>query len=92
MRLCKQEDSDGRSIVRVVYDVMPTGGIKVVTEYGIITHSSPLREYLIEHDQYHVKCRRNMGLSSDPILPLLDMYRMQIVGQTFNPSLLTLTT
>ncbi len=26
-----------------------------------------------------------MGLSSVPILPLLDMYRMQIVGQTFNP-------
>ena len=85
VRLCNQEYSNGRRDVGVVYDVMPTGGIKVVTEYGIIMHSSPLREYWIEHDRYHVKCRRNMGLSSVPILPLLDTHRMQNVDQTFNP-------
>lgn len=64
---------------------MPTGSIKIVTEFGIITHSKSTREYWIEHDTYQVKRKRNMGMTSISISPILEMFSSQILGQLFNP-------
>lgn len=39
VRLHKPKDSYGRSIIGMVHNVIPTDGVKIVTESGIITHS-----------------------------------------------------
>lgn len=76
MGLEKHVYSDRRCVVGVVYDMMPTGGIKIITDFGMIVHSKSKREYWIKQAHYQMKCNLNMGMTSIPVSRILEMYQL----------------
>jgi hypothetical protein len=63
-----------------VFDVKPTGGIKVCCDHGIITHSGGKGVYWVPVDKYVVKAR------PDEYIPLpdeLDMVRTLVLEGRF---------
>jgi hypothetical protein len=49
--------SHAQGLIAIVFDVKPTGGIKVCCEEGIITHSGGAGDYWVPVDKYVVKAK-----------------------------------
>ena len=58
--------SHAQGLIGVVFDVKPTGGIKVCCDHGIITHSGGPGVYWVPVDKYVVKAK------PDDFCPLTD--------------------
>ena len=72
--------SHAQGLIGIVFDVKPTGGIKVCCDHGIITHSGGKGVYWVPVDKYVVKAR------PDEYIPLpdeLDMVRTLVLEGRF---------
>ncbi len=58
--------SHAQGLIGVVFDVKPTGGIKVCCDHGIITHSGSTGVYWVPVDKYVVRAK------PDEYIPLTD--------------------
>ncbi len=73
--------SHARGLICIVFGVKPTGGIKVCSEHGIITHSSGPGVYWVPVDKYVVRAK------ADDFIPLpeaLYTVRNIVLDGTFN--------
>ena len=58
--------SHAQGLIGIVFDVKPTGGVKVCCEHGIITHSGGPGVYWVPVDRYVVRAK------ADEYIPLTD--------------------
>ena len=73
--------SHAQGLIGVVFEVKPTGGIKVCCDHGIITHSGGPGVYWVPVDKYVVKARPDEYI---PLPDKLDTVRNLVLEGRFN--------